>query len=309
MPTPPGPEWLNYHHLLYFWMTVKEGGVTQAARRLHVSQPTVSGQIHALERRVGESLLVRRGRGVVPTEIGRTVFEQAQAVFEAGGHLVDILHGRAGASSRRLVVGIVDALPKLVAHRILEGALRLPGPVTIVAREGAGERLLHQLVAGELDLVLSDEPVRLPAGVRAFHHLLGESGVTFFGTRELTRGFGPRAKFPGVLEAAPLLLPGEGSSLRRSLDSWLLEHALRPRIVGEFDDLALMKAFGEAGAGFFAAPSAVEDEVVRQHRVEVVGRTDEVKERVYAISLDRRLRHPAVVAICEGARKELFGGK
>lgn len=308
MKRPPGPEWLNYHHLLYFWMTVKEGGVTQAARRLHVSQPTVSGQIRALEAQVGEPLLERRGRGLVPTETGRLVFVHAQAVFEAGEQLVDVLHGRAAQGPRRLVVGVADALPKLIAHRILERALSLPEPVAIVAREGSAEQLLAGLVAGDLDLALSDEPVRAPAGVRAFHHLLGECGVTFFGARSLSAGLGPRAKFPGLLEGAPLLLPGEGSSLRRSLDAYLLEHGLRPRIVGEFDDLALMKAFGQAGAGFFAAPSAVADEVVRQHRVTVVGRTDEVKERFYAISLERRLRHPAVVAICEGARKDLFGG-
>lgn len=307
MKRPPGPEWLNYHHLLYFWMTVKEGGVTSAARRLHVSQPTVSGQIRALEEQVGERLVERRGRSVVPTETGRLVFEHAQAVFEAGGHLVDVLHGRAAAGPRRLVVGVADALPKLVAHRILARALQLEEPVAIVAREGAPDQLLQGLVAGELDMALSDEPVRAPPGVRAFHHVLGESGVTFFGAKSLVSGLGPRAKFPGVLEGAPLLLPGDGSSLRRSLDAWLLEHGLRTRVVGEFDDLALMKAFGQEGAGFFAAPSVVEAEVVRQHRVAVVGRTDEVKERFYAISLERRLRHPAVVAVCEGARKDLFG--
>lgn len=307
MKTQPGPEWLNYHHLLYFWMTVKEGGVTRAARRLRVSQPTVSGQLRALEAQVGEPLLERRGRGLVPTETGRLVFQHAQVIFEEGSQLVDALHGRAARGPRRLVVGVTDALPKLVAHRILERALKLPEPVAIVAREGSVDRLVQELVAGEMDLALSDEPARVPAGVRTFHHVLGESGVTFFATPQLSKSAGARARFPALLDGAPLLLPGEGSSLRRSLDSWLIAHGLRPRVVGEFDDLALMKAFGQAGAGYFAAPSAVEAEVVRQHRVAVVGRTDEVKERFYAISLQRRLSHPAVRAICEGARRELFG--
>ncbi|HEX6881739.1 MAG TPA: transcriptional activator NhaR [Planctomycetota bacterium] len=299
-------EWLNYHHLLYFWLVVREGGVARAAERLKLSHPTVSTQVKQLERALGERLLVKQGRRLVPTEVGQIVYRYAEEIFGLGRELLDTVKGRPGVGPLRLVVGISQAMPKLVARRLLEPAMRGKGltGVHLVCVEDRNERLLAELAATHLDLVLSDAAVPPSGPVRAFNHALGECGVTIFGTKELAARH--RRDFPRSLEGAPLLLPTEGSHLRRALEQYLDEQRLRPRLVGEFEDTALMGAFGQDGFGLFPVPSAVEDDVRRQYEVEVVGRLPEVRERFFAISVERRLKNPAVLAICDAARRRLF---
>ena len=298
-------EWLNYHHLLYFWMVAREGSVTRASSELRLAQPTISTQIRMLESSLGEKLFERQGRNLVLTDVGREVYRYADEIFALGRELLDVVRNRAPGRALRLAVGIADVLPKLVVYRLLEPVLRLEQPVHIVCREGKPEPLLADLAIHKLDLVLADSPVGANTSVRVFHHLLGECGVTFFATGALATRH--RRKFPASLGGAPLLLPAEGSVVRRSLMQWLDAQGIHPNVVSEFEDSALLKAFGAAGAGIFPASTVIEDEVRRQYAVEVVGRTTAVRERFYAVSAQRRLKHPAVVAVCEAAREKLFG--
>ncbi len=298
-------EWLNYHHLLYFWLVVREGGLAPASERLRLAQSTVSGQIRAFEQTLGEKLFTRSGRRLVPTEIGRLVYRYAEEIFPLGHELQDAIKGRPVGRPLRLVVGVADILPKLVARKLLEPALKLATPVRMVCREDKPERLLVELGAHGLDVILSDAPIPPAAAIRAFSHLLGECGVTFFGTSELAAA--RRKGFPKSLDGAPLLLPTENTVLRRSLDQWFARLGIRPNVVAEFEDSALLKTFGQTGQGIFPAPAVIAKEVQRQYDVDIVGRTDEVRERFYAISAERRLKHPAVVAITEKARESTFG--
>ena len=297
-------DWLNYHHLLYFWLVVREGGVSQAAAVLRLAHPTVSGQVHALEDALGERLLEKRGRRLVLTEMGAVVYRYADEIFSLGRELMDTVKGRPTGRAPRLAVGIAEVVPKLVARRLLEPARALTPAVRLVCREDTAEHLLAALAAHELDVVLSDGP--LPAGspVRAFSHVLGESQVAFFGRRDLAARY--RRGFPGSLSGAPVLLPATGTALRRALEQWFDARGVRPEVVGEFDDSALMKSFGQDGAGLFPAHLVLEREVRHQHDVEHVGRVDGVRETFYALSAERRIRHPAVSAICAAARSELF---
>jgi LysR family transcriptional activator of nhaA len=298
-------EWLNYHHLLYFWAVAREGSVTRASEQLHLAQPTVSGQLKALEEALGEKLFERTGRRLVLTDVGRVVFRYADEIFSLGRELQDTLRGRPTGRPLRFTVGVADAVPKLVAYRLLLPALSLPEPVHVVCREDKPERLLAELSVHSLDLVISDAPVGAEVKVKAYSHLLGETPVAFFGTEALASAH--RRGFPGSLDGAPVLLPTEGSSLRRALDQWFDTEGLRPRVVGEIEDGALLNVFGQAGMGLFAAPVAIEAEVRAQFGVKVVGRVDAVKERFYALSAERKLKHPAVVAISQAARQKLFG--
>ena len=295
---------LNYHHLLYFWTVAREGGIAQASRQLLLAQPTITGQIRALESALGEKLFSRSGRKLVLTEAGRMVYRYANEIFSLGRELTDVLEGRPVGRPVRLVVGVSDLLPKLVAYRLLEPALKLPEPVQIVCYEDRPERLLAELSTFGLDLVLTDAPVGPSVRIRAFNHLLGSCGVSFFGAAALAARY--RRNFPASLDGAPFLLPLETATLRRSLEQWFESQRIRPRVVGEFQDTALLKAFGQAGVGIFAAPTITEKELRRQYRVSVLGRTDAVLERFYAISVERKVKHPAVVAISDAARNRLF---
>lgn len=298
-------EWLNYHHLLYFWMVAREGSVTRASSELRLAQPTISTQIRLLEDSLGEKLFARQGRSLVLTDVGREVYRYADDIFSLGREMLDVVRNRGTGRTLRLAVGIADVLPKLVVYRLLEPVRRLGQPVHIVCREGKPEPLLAALAIHKLDLVLADTPFGTATSVRAFHHLLGECGVTFFATAPLAARC--RKRFPASLTGAPVLLPTDGSVLRRSLAQWFDAEDIRPNVVGEFEDGALLKAFGGAGAGVFPAPSVIENEVKKQYGVQIVGRTEAVRERFYAISHERRLKHPAVVAVCEAARERLFG--
>ncbi len=297
-------EWLNYHHLLYFWMVAREGSVARAAEQLHLAQPTISGQVRALEEALGERLFNRSGRNLVLTEIGRVVYRYADEIFGLGRELMDTLKDRPTGRPVRLVVGIADAVSKLVAYRLLEPALTLPEPVVIICREAKPDHLLASLSVHALDLVISDSPVPPTVKVRAFNHLLGESGITFFAAPRLVAAH--KKKFPASLDGAPMLMPADNTTLRRALEQWFEQSSLRPRIVGEFEDSALMWTFGQAGAGVFAGPTAIEEEIRHQYGVRDIGRVPTIRERFYAISVERKIRHPALVAITEGARQHLF---
>jgi LysR family transcriptional activator of nhaA len=299
-------EWLNYHHLLYFWTVVRSGGVAPAARELRLSQPTVSAQVRALEAALGETLLVRQGRGLAPTEMGRVVFRYADEIFSLGRELQDAVRGRPTGRAPRLAVGVTDALPKMLVRRLLEPATALPAPFALVCLEDKADALLAELAQFRLDLVLSDSPVPESIKVKAFSHLLGETGITWFAGRGLAGKW--RRRFPRSLDGAPVLLPTENTALRRALSAWFAELDVRPQVVAEFEDSALLKSFGQTGMGLFCAPTAVEGEVRAQYGVDVVGRTDAVVERFYAITVERRLRHPAAIAISQQARGELFAG-
>jgi LysR family transcriptional activator of nhaA len=297
-------DWLNYHHLFYFWTVAREGGLGPASRSLRLARPTLSGQIHTLEENLGEQLFHRVGKRLELTEVGRLVFRYADDIFTTGRELVDVVKGRAEAQMPPLNVGTVDVLPKLIVRQLLEPALHMQEPVRLVCYEDTYDRLLTRLANHELDLVLADAPIPAGSRVRAYNHLLGECGVTFFGAPS----FLPlKRKFPGSLDGAPLLLPLAHAPLRRALDQWLASIGVRPKIVAEFEDSALLKVFGADGLGIFAAPSAVEGQVLEQYGVVVLGHVSEVRERFYAISSERRLKHPAAVLISQRARVELFG--
>ncbi len=297
-------DWLNYHHLYYFWMAVRTGGVSAAGVRLRLAPPTVSAQIRCLERSLGERLLERRGRNVVPTETGRMVFRYAEEIFSLGREMLDSVRDPGGRACR-LVIGIADVLPKLIAHWLIEPALKLSQPVRIVCREDNPEHLLAALALRELDVVLSDAPIGPNIRIHAYNHLLGECGISFLATPELVAA--RRGRFPRSLDGAPMLLPTDNTALRQSLDQWFSERQIRPAIVGEFEDYALLRVFGETGAGFFPAPSVLEEQLADQYGLRRVGRTDEVSGRYYAISAERTVKHPGVRAICESAQRKLLG--
>lgn len=298
-------EWLNYHHLLYFWTVVREGGLAPAAQKLRLSHQTVSEQIHSLEAALGEQLLQKQGRRLVPTEVGQIAYRYADEIFSLGNELLDTIRGRPTGRPLRLVVGIADVVPKLIALRLLLPARQLSQPVRLICREAKPDRLLAELALHTLDVVLSDAPVGNNVSVRAFNHLLGESSVTLLAAPNLASSY--LGEFPRSLDGAPFLLPGENTSLRRSLEQWFRALEIHPRIVGEFDDSALLNSFGQEGAGVFAAPTIIADELARQYRVKAIGVADTLRERFYAITVDRRLKHPAVIAISESAKHELAG--
>jgi LysR family transcriptional activator of nhaA len=297
-------EWLNYHHLLYFYTVAREGSVTRAAQKLHLAQPTLSGQIRKLEQHFDEKLFERQGRSLALTEMGRLVYRYAEEIFSLGRELTDTLRGRPSARPARLAVGISETVPKLVSHHLLETALALREPVRLVLREGKTDDLLAALALQSFDLVIADEPLGGYHKVRAFDHLLGESRVTFFASPALARAH--RRRFPKSLDGAPTILPTENTPLRRSLDQWFERIGVRPRIVAEIEDSALLKVFGQRGAGVFPAPEILAAEVRRQYGVQPIGAAGDVRERFYAISVERRIKHPAVAAITARAQRELF---
>ena len=296
-------ENLNYHHLRLFWAVAHEGNLTRASAKLYLKPQTVSTQIRDLEVAIGEKLFSRAGRGLILTDAGRVALGYADKIFSVGHELVETFRGQSTGRPLRLVVGVADVLPKLVAHRLIEPALHLDEEVRIICREGPPEKLLAALAVHDVDVVLSDTAIPPGVSVRAYSHELGTCGVTFMARGDLARHL--RAEFPRSLDGAPVLLPVDNAVLRRALDGWFSALEVRPVTIGEFEDSALLKVFGQAGAGFFTVPSVIADEVARQYQVEPIGSTDEVSEHFYAISVERHVQHPAVVAICEAARSEL----
>jgi len=303
----PGPvmEWLNYHHLLYFWVVAKEGSIVRASEELRLAHPTISGQIHRLEEVLGEKLFARRGRNLVLTEAGRVAFRYADEIFSLGREFVDTLKGRASGKPLRLVVGVADVLAPSLVRRFLEPAFRLEMPVQVVCRaDKSVQELLAEMALHNVDVVIADGPAGSGIPVRAYSHPLGECGTTFFADPKLAAKV--RREFPRSLDAVPFLLPGAPSMVRRALEHWFDIEDIRPRIVAELDDSALAKDFGESGLGVFASPAVIEGEILRRYRVRVAGRSEAVRQQFYAISVERKIKHPAVVAICAAAREDIF---
>jgi LysR family transcriptional activator of nhaA len=297
-------EWLNYHHLYYFWTVVRNGGVTAAGKELRLAPPTISAQLRQFEDYIGEPLLTRAGRHLAPTETGRAIFGYADEIFSLGREMMDSVRQSPVSRPMRLVIGIDDVLPKAISYRLIEPILKLRGSVRILCREASLERLIAELAIHELDVVLSDAPVGPTVSVRAFNHLLGESPVVFMGTAELAKSH--RRNFPKSLDGAPMLLPTNDTAIRRSLDQWFEATGIRPTIVGEFEDYALLREFARGGNGLFPAFAVLEENLRRRDAFRRIGRVPEVRGRFYAISAERKLHHPAVMTICEAARKSVF---
>lgn len=295
---------MNFKHLRYFWLVARTGSIARASEQLHLTPQTLSGQIRLLEEQLEEPLFVKRGRGLELTDAGRLALRYAQDIFSLGSELEESLRGyRAGGRAVEFRVGIADSVSKTIAYWLLEPATRIGGPVHLVCREGALDEFIAELGAHRLDLVIAGEPIPPSARVRAYNHRLGTSAVSFFSAPGLRKSL--RGKFPACLDGAPTLVPTAESAVRRRLDQWLDANRVRPRVVGEFDDTALMKAFGQRGAGVFTGPSVLEREIERQYGVKVIGRAPEVFEEHFAISVERRLTHPCVVAISQAARNQL----
>lgn len=296
-------DWLNYHHLLYFWTVVREGGVSRAAEKLRLSQPTVSAQVRLLEGALGERLFQRQGRALVLTDVGRVVYRYADEIFGIGREMMETLRGRPAGRARQLTVGVANAVPKLIVYRLLRPALEGPDPLHLICREDNAEQLVAQLAIHAIDVVIADVPAPPHVRVKVFNHLLGESSIGFFAPAPLAGKL--KRRFPASLSGAPTLLPTPNTPLRHALDTWFESVGVTPKVIAEFEDSALMKAFGHSAAAAFPAPTAIEDEVCRLHDVRLVGRTDAVRERYYAISAERRLKHPGVLAITDAARDAL----
>jgi LysR family transcriptional regulator, transcriptional activator of nhaA len=282
----------------------REGGVTAAAEKLHVSQPAISAQVRKLERALGHQLFDRSGRSLVLTPEGRIVLEYADDIFRLGRELSDTLKGRLEGRPLRLIVGLTDSIPKIVAFHLLQPAFEIPDPVRFVVREDRPDQLLAQLATHDLDLVLSDMPIPPHINVQAYNHLLGESAIAIFGRADLAAPL--RDDFPTSLDGAPFLLHADGYPLRRSLDDWFAAHRIQPLPVAEFADSALIRVFAEAGKGLFAAPTVIADEICAKFGVLLIGTATGIRERYYAITGERRIKHPAVAAISEAARATLF---
>ncbi|RLS37967.1 MAG: transcriptional activator NhaR [Planctomycetota bacterium] len=298
-------DWVNYHHLMYFWTVAREGTIARACEKLHLGQPAISTQLRQLESALGVKLFEKSGRTLELTEIGRTVYRYADEIFSLGGEMLDTIKGRPTGKPIRFAVGIVDSLPKMIAKSLLEPALRMPEPLQLICVEDSLEKLLGELALHNLDLVLSESPVTGAMRIRAFNHQLGESTIGLFGVKVLARKYRPR--FPQSLDGAPLLLQRGASPLRRAIDTWLDDENLKPLIRAEFDDSALLKVFGQAGEGLFAAPFVIREEICRQYEVEIIGEIPSIRERYHAISAERRLKHPAVLAISQSAKSYMFG--
>ena len=299
---------MNYKHLHYFWRVAKCGGVARASEELHLTPQTISGQIGMLEDALGVPLFAKRGRNLELTDAGRLAFGYAEDIFAQGAELEESLRNYpAGGRPVEFRVGVADAVPKTIAYRLIEPATRLPEPVRLVCREWKLDSLLAELAAHRLDLVIADAPIPPALSVRAYNHRLGESGVSFFASEALYRGL--KGKFPACLDGAPLLAPGADAAVSSRLARWCAAKGLRPRVVGEFDDGALMKAFGQGGAGVFIAPTVLEAEIRSRYGVKTLGRTDEITEEFFAISVERRVTHPCVAAITAAARNRLFASR
>lgn len=295
-------QWLNYHHLQYFWLAAREGGISRAARHLRLTHTTVSEQIRALEEMLGEPLFRKEGRGLVLTEMGGIVYGYAEEIFSLGHDLLETVSGRPALRPTRLAVGVAEVVPKLIAKRILDPALTALEDIRLVCREDKLERLLSSLAANELDVVVSDSPLVPKTSIKAYNHLLGECGISIMAEKTLAARY--KKDFPQSLDGAPFLLPTESSALRRDLDHWFDSEGVHPNVLAEFDDSALLKVFGQDGVGLLAAPTLIENIVMRQYDLRLVGRIDKVRERFFAISVERKIRHPAVLAICQAARAE-----
>ena len=294
---------INYKHLHYFWVVAKQGGIARASERLHLTPQTISGQISLLEDSIGEALFSKAGRGLELTETGRMVLSYADEIFSLGGELEESLRNLPRDRPMVFKVGIADVVPKTIAYRLLAPALSLPDPVRVICRENNLANLLAELALHRVDMVIADGPIPSGINVRGFNHVLGECGISFLAVPSVARPL--RKDFPRSLNGAPLLIPSETNLMQAKLLEWFDSRRIHPRIIGEFDDSALMKVFGQAGAGIFIIPTPIATEVAKQYGVRIIGSTEDVREQYYAISVERRISHPAVSAITEAAREWL----
>ena len=295
---------LNYNHLLYFWTVAREGSIAKATEVLHITPQTISGQLKLLEDSIGESLFRRAGRGLALTETGETVYLYADEIFSVGLELSQRVHNKMIGSPTELRVGIVNSIPKLIAYKTLAPSLTLEESLKIVCDEAELESLLSSLSIHRLDLIISDKPVPSGLNVKAFNHRLGDSEISFFVSKKLFKKYSKN--FPKSLHKAPMLLPKQTNEVRKSLDNWFEEQDIIPNIIAEFEDSALLKAFGEAGIGIFPAPDAIADRVEHMYHSKKIGTVEDIKETYYAISPERKLKHPGVVKITEEARNTLM---
>jgi len=294
---------INYKHLHYFWMVAREGSISRACERLNLTPQTVSGQLSQLEQNLGVALFNRIGRSLELNEHGRMVLSYAEEIFSLGSEMEEMVNNLSETRPMVFKVGVVDVVPKSIAYRLLAPALKLSDQVRIICRENSVDKLLADLAIHKIDLVLSDAPLPSNLNVRGFSHDLGECGISFCATPKLAARLQPN--FPYSLHAAPMLLPGDSTAVYANLQKWFDSRHIQPHIVGEFDDSALMKAFGQGGAGAFIVPTPIVSEVMQQYGVEVIGHTEQVRKRFYAISVERRISHPAVAAVTEAAREWL----
>ncbi len=299
-------DWLNYHHLLYFWMVAKEGSIVKACEKLHLSQPTISNQLKTLEQSLGQKLFQRTGRQLVLTDMGHRVFRYADEIFTIGQDLQHYLAGNLqGQLRERLLIGITDSLPKWVSYRILEPLLTRQETLQFTCYEDDNlEGLLQRLATYELDLVIADAPMPPGSHFKAYNHLLGSCGISFFAVPEKAAAY--RDGFPGSLDGTPMLLPSVNTALRGILEGWFDQEKIYPHIVGEFDDMALLKVFGQRGSGIFCIPTVSQQDAIDNLGVELIGETDTVRCSFYAISVERRIRQPVIQELVEHARKDLF---
>ncbi|MBT0586513.1 transcriptional activator NhaR [Alteromonas oceanisediminis] len=297
-------ENMNYKHLHYFWVVAKEGSIAKAAAKLHITPQTISGQLSMLEDRLNQPLFDRVGRGLQLTETGRLVLRYADEIFELGRELSDVLRGAPQFGASEFIVSAASAIPKTIVYKIVEPALNLSEDINLVSKEGPIDAIVADLAVHDVDMVLTDTPLSAAFSIKAYNHFLGESGLSFFAAPKLAEQLS--GQFPDNLNHKPMLLPTKQYAIRQLFDRWTSDIDLFPVIKGQFDDSALMKSFGQAGLGVFFMPTVIEQEVCDQFKVEVVGRTEDIKQRFYAISSERKVTHPAVAAICDKARDIIF---
>lgn len=294
---------LNFKHLHYFWVTAKQGSISKASENLHITPQTISGQISLLEEQLGKPLFAKVGRNLELTDNGRIVLSYADEIFSLGSELEQSVRAASTDRTQLLRVGIADSVPKSIAYRLLEPAMSLDDPVRFVCKENSLESLLGELALHKLDLIIADGQIPPHLGVRGFNHFLGECGTSFMAAASVADHY--RTPFPHCLVSAPFLIPSDQSIIQAQLLQWFEKHSIHPRITGEFDDRALMKAFGQAGAGVFIVPSAIAQEVSEQFKVDIIGSTEEIREQFFAIATERRLSNPALIAINNAAQEWL----
>lgn len=297
-------EWLNFHHLRYFWVVARKGGVRKAAEELHVSQPSISAQLGLLEGSLGHKLFKRSGRNLVLTEMGQLVLSYADEIFSSGRELMNAVRQRPTKHPLRLNIGLTDAFPKMIAFQILKAAFRLDDAIHIICREGEIGPLVAQLAAHRLDIVLADEPASSSLKAKTFNHRLGRSGITFCAVPAVAAKL--KRNFPQSLDGAPALLPTENMGMRAALESWFDTRGIRPRLVGEFEDTALMEVCSAGGRGFTVVHSVIDRTALKHYDLRVIAKVEECGSDFYAITAERRVKHPAAMAITEHAYSTLF---
>jgi LysR family transcriptional regulator, transcriptional activator of nhaA len=298
-------EWLNFHHLRYFWMVARKGGVRKAAEALHVSQPSISAQLRLLEESLGQKLFRRSGRNLVLTDAGQLVLNYADEIFSAGRELMNAIKQRPGKHPIRLNIGLTDAFPKLITFEILRAAFRSDEAVHVICREGEIGPLVNQLQAHRLDIILADEPASSTLKAKTFNHRLGRSGITFCAVPALSAKL--RRNFPQSLDGAPALLPATNMGMRAAVEAWFDKQGIRPRVVGEFEDSALMEVCSAGGRGFTVVHTVIDRAALKHYNLRVIAKVQDCSSEFYAITAERLVNHTAAIAITEHAYANLFG--